>query len=39
MAEVRDIEWEQLFISRNDLPGDLGGKLDPVRMSTRSSWT
>lgn len=35
VAEVRDIEWEQLFISRNDLPGDLGGKLDPVRMSTQ----
>jgi hypothetical protein len=35
VADVRDIEWEQLFISRNDLPGDLGGKLDPVRMSTQ----
>jgi len=35
VAEVRDIEWEQLFISRNDLPGDLGSKLDPVRMSTQ----
>ena len=33
VTNVRDIEWEQLFISRNELPGDLGGKLEPVRMS------
>jgi hypothetical protein len=35
VATVRDIEWEQLFVSRNDLPGDLGGKLRPERTSTQ----
>jgi alginate O-acetyltransferase complex protein AlgJ len=35
VAEVRVIEHEQLFVSRNDLPGDLGGKLRPERTSTQ----
>ena len=35
VATVRDIEWEQLFVSRNDLPGDLGAKVRPERTSTQ----
>jgi hypothetical protein len=35
VVEVREIQPEQLFVSRNDLPGDLGGKLDPPRASTQ----
>jgi hypothetical protein len=32
---VREIEWEQLFISRSELAGDLGGRLEPPRASTQ----
>ena len=35
MTDVREIQWDQLFVSRNDLPGDLGGKLQPQRFSTQ----
>ena len=34
-TEVREIPREQLFISRAEIPGDLGGKLDPQRSSTQ----
>ncbi len=32
-VEVREIPWEQLFVSRADVVGDLGEKLTPVRSS------
>ena len=35
VVTVRDIQWEQLFVSRNDLAGDLGVKLRPERSSTQ----
>ncbi len=35
VATVRDIQWEQLFVSRNDLAGDLGAKMSPPRTSTQ----
>ena len=35
VTTVREIQWDQLFVSRNDLPGDLGGKLQPQRVSTQ----
>jgi hypothetical protein len=35
VATVREILPEQLFVSRNDLPGDLGSKLRPQRTSTQ----
>ena len=35
VMEVREIPWEQLFISRSEVAGDLGGKLDPQRSSTQ----
>jgi hypothetical protein len=35
VTNVREIQWDQLFVSRNDLPGDLGGKLQPQRVSTQ----
>jgi len=32
---VREIRREQLFVSRSEQPGDLGGKMQPVRSSTQ----
>jgi alginate O-acetyltransferase complex protein AlgJ len=32
---VREIRWEQLFVSRSDLVGDLGSKMQPERASTQ----
>ena len=35
VVPVRDISWEQLFVSRSEMAGDLGGKLRPQRTSTQ----
>jgi alginate O-acetyltransferase complex protein AlgJ len=35
VATVRDIQWDQLFVSRAEMVGDLGAKLRPERSSTQ----
>jgi alginate O-acetyltransferase complex protein AlgJ len=35
VVQAREIDWDQLFISRAELVGDLGGKLQPQRSSVQ----